>query len=427
MSPRALRAMMARLSWGLVDQAVSSLTNFAVGIFVARELGLLAFGMFSLAWITYSVILNVSRGLGTDPLVVRFSRRADDAWRDAVARSSGTALAVGLAMGAVCMLAGMAYGGPLGGAFLALGAMLPGLMLQDSWRYAFFASGQGRKACVNDLVWGLALIPAMVLAAQQGTVVAFVLAWGLSGTVAAAYGLVQTRILPSLAGVRSWLHDQRDLGPRYLIENLSNSGGSQIRMYALGAIAGLSAVGAVRGAELLMGPFLAIMMGMSLVTVAEAARVLRKAPHRLRHFCVIIGAVQGGGALAWGIVLLLVMPDSVGELLLGDVWVEAQPLILPAAIGVACAGLMNGAASGLRALGASRRSLRSQLVYSAGYVIGGVTGAVLGGAVGSAWGTATAVLFGAAVWWAQLRIALREHAAAPAVPVTAENEEVRIA
>ncbi|HEU5469732.1 MAG TPA: hypothetical protein VFV67_03710 [Actinophytocola sp.] len=418
--------MMARLSWGLVDQAVSSLTNFAVGIFVARELGLLAFGMFSLAWITYSVILNVSRGLGTDPLVVRFSRRADDAWRAAVARSSGTALAVGLAMGVLCMFAGMVYGGPLGGAFLALGAMLPGLMLQDSWRYAFFASGQGRKACVNDLVWGLAMVPAMILAAQHGTVVAFVLAWGLSGTLAAVYGLVQTRILPSLAGARAWLRDQRDLGPRYLVENLSNSGGSQIRMYALGAIAGVGAVGAVRGAELLMGPFLAVMMGMSLVTVAEAARVLRKAPHRLRHFCVVIGAVQGGGALAWGILLLLWMSDGAGQLLLGSVWAEAEPLILPAAIGVACAGLMNGAASGLRALGAARRSLRSQLVYSAAYVIGGVTGAVLGGAVGSAWGTATAVLFGAAVWWVQLRIALREHAAAPAIPTVVEPEEVRI-
>ncbi|HEU5110597.1 MAG TPA: hypothetical protein VFT95_18815, partial [Micromonosporaceae bacterium] len=336
MSPRALRAMMARLSWGLVDQAVSSLTNFAVGIFVARELGLLAFGMFSLAWVTYSVILNVSRGLGTDPLVVRFSRRADDAWRDAVARSSGTALAVGMAVGALCLLAGMAYGGPLGGAFMALGAMLPGLMLQDSWRYAFFASGQGRKACVNDLVWGLAMVPAMVLAAQQGTVVAFVLAWGLAGTLAAAYGLVQTRILPSLAGARSWLRDQRDLGPRYLVENLSNSGASQIRMYALGAIAGVASVGAVRGAELLMGPFLAVMMGMSLVTVGEAARVLRNAPHRLRHFCVVVGGVQFGGALAWGILLLLVMPDSVGALLLGAVWTEAQPLILPASIGVAC-------------------------------------------------------------------------------------------
>jgi len=34
---RTLHATTRRLSWGLADQAVSSLTNFAVGICVARE------------------------------------------------------------------------------------------------------------------------------------------------------------------------------------------------------------------------------------------------------------------------------------------------------------------------------------------------------------------------------------------------------
>ena len=36
---RTARATAGRLSWGLADQAVSSLTNFAVGIVVARSLG----------------------------------------------------------------------------------------------------------------------------------------------------------------------------------------------------------------------------------------------------------------------------------------------------------------------------------------------------------------------------------------------------
>jgi hypothetical protein len=37
--------MAGRLSWGLGDQAVSSLTNFAVGLYVARSLGTFAFGI----------------------------------------------------------------------------------------------------------------------------------------------------------------------------------------------------------------------------------------------------------------------------------------------------------------------------------------------------------------------------------------------
>ncbi|GGX06716.1 hypothetical protein [Streptomyces chartreusis] len=402
------RAFAGRLSWGLADQAASSISNFAVGIYVARSLGVTAFGVFSLAWVTYGVVLNVSRGLATDPLVVRFSGVSDTAWRGAVARSSGTALGVGTAIGAACVVAGLALGGQVGPAFACLGVMLPGLLLQDAWRYAFFAAGTGKKAFVNDVVWGVALVPAMVLAARAGSVAAFVLAWGASATVAAGYGYVQSGILPRTAQARDWLREQRDLGYRYLVENVSLSGASQLRAYGLGAIVGVGAVGAVRGAELLLGPFLAVLMGLSLVTVAEAARVLRRAPDRLGRFCLLLGGGQAVAALCWGAALLL-MPDRLGELVLGDVWHSAAQLIVPVTLGVAGAGLGTGAAAGLRALAAARRSLRCQLFASACYVAGGLGGAALAGTVGSAWGVATATLAASAVWWLQLRSALREH------------------
>lgn len=403
----ARRALVGRLSWGLADQAASSMTNFAVGIYVARSLGVTAFGVFSLAWVTYGVVLSVSRGLATDPLVVRFSGVPDASWRGAVARSSGTALGVGVAIGVACLVAGLAVGGRVGPAFACLGVMLPGLLLQDAWRYSFFAAGTGRKAFVNDLVWGVALVPALVVAARQGSVAAFVLAWGASATVAAGYGCLQSGIRPRMRGARGWLREQRDLSYRYLVENVGVSGASQLRAYGLGAIVGVGAVGAIRGAELLLGPFLAVLMGLSLVTVAEAARVLRRAPHRLARFCLVLGAGQAVAALLWGAALLLV-PGRLGELVLGDVWDSASALIVPAALGVAGAGLGTGAAAGLRALGAARRSLRSQLFASACYVGGGLGGAAVAGTAGSAWGVAAATVCSSAVWWLHLRSALRE-------------------
>ncbi|WP_063726510.1 hypothetical protein [Streptomyces sp. RTd22] len=403
----AKRALVGRLSWGLADQAASSISNFAVGIYVARSLGVTAFGVFSLAWVTYGVVLNVSRGLATDPLVVRFSGVSDASWRGAVARSTGTALGVGAAIGAACLVTGLTVGGRLGPAFVALGVMLPGLLLQDAWRFAFFAAGTGRKAFLNDVVWGVALVPAMLVAARAGTVAAYLLAWGASATVAAAYGYLQSGIRPRVAKARGWLREQRDLGYRYLVENTCLSGASQLRAYGLGAIVGVGAVGAVRGAELLLGPFLAVLMGLSLVTVPEAARVLRQAPHRLGRFCLFLGGGQAVGALLWGSALLL-MPDRLGEFVLGDVWSSASELIVPVTLGVAGAGLGTGAAAGLRALGAARRSLRSQLIASACYVIGGLGGAAVSGTVGSAWGVAAATVCGSAVWWLQLRSALRE-------------------
>ncbi|MEV7779581.1 hypothetical protein [Kitasatospora sp. NPDC088351] len=404
----AKRAVVGRLSWGLADQAASSMTNFAVGIYVARSLGVTAFGVFSLAWLAYGLVLNVARGLATDPLVVRFSGVPDALWRAAVARSSGAALGVGAALGAVCLLVGLGLGGRVGPAFACLGVVLPALLLQDAWRFAFFAAGTGQKAFANDLVQGVALVPAMVVAARVGSVAAFLLAWGASAAVAAGYGCFQSGIRPRVAQARGWLREQRDLGYRYLVENVSLSGASQLRAYGLGAIVGVAAVGAVRGAELLLGPFLALLMGLSLVTVPEAARVLRQAPHRLGPFCLLLGGGQAAAALLWGGALLL-MPDRLGELVLGGVWHSSAALVMPVTLSVAGAGLGTGAAAGLRALGAARRSLRCQLFASACYVGGGLGGAAVAGTVGSAWGVAAATVSGSAVWWLQLRSALREH------------------
>lgn len=402
-----------RLTWGLGDQAVSSMTNFVVGVFVARELGVAAFGIFSLVWVTYGVVLNVSRGLATDPLVVRFSGVSTVDWRQATSRATGTAIAVGAGFGVVSALAGFALGGTLGGAFVALALVAPGMLLQDSWRFAFFAAGAGHKAFVNDVVWAVTMIPLLLLASLHGTVWGFVLAWGGASLLAAGCGWLQSGIVPHFAGVMDWLRQHKELGSRYLVENVSNSGASQLRMYGLGAIAGLADVGALRGAELLLGPFLALLMGLNLVAVPEAARVLRSAPERLARFCLTLGGVQAIAAATWGAILLFLVPDALGRLALDDVWEHAQPLILPVSLSVTGAGVVAGAAAGLRALGAAPRSLRAQLVASAGYLGFGLVGAWLGGAVGMSWGSTTAMWLGAGLWWLQLRAALREHTPEP--------------
>ena len=401
------RGVAGRLTWGLADQAVSSLTNFAVGAYVARSLGATAFGVFSLALVTYGLALNVSRGLATDPLMVRFSGVPVGSWRPAMSRAAGTALGVGTVAGLCCLVIGIALGGGLGHAFVGLGAVLPALLMQDAWRFGFFAAGTGRKAFLNDLVWAVALVPAMLIAARHGGITGFVLAWGLSAAVAALFGYFQTRILPQLTAIWRWLREQRDLAPRYLLESVRNSGASQLRMSGLGGIAGLAAVGTVRGAELLLGPFLAVLMGLSLVTVAEASRVVKRDPRQLERFCFLLGAAQAGAALAWGLALLL-LPDSAGVFVLGSVWQTASALIVPATLSVVGASFTTGAQAGLRALGAARRSMPTQLLSSSCYVVGGLSGAVLGGALGSAWGVAAANLTGSAVWWFQLRNGLEE-------------------
>src|SRR3984893_19165375 len=85
------RRCATRFSWGLADQGMSGLSNAAVSFYIARELGASKFGAFSLAYVTYSFALNASRGLATDPLVVRFSSADLPTWRRAIASCTGTA------------------------------------------------------------------------------------------------------------------------------------------------------------------------------------------------------------------------------------------------------------------------------------------------------------------------------------------------
>jgi len=303
--------------------------------------------------------------------------------------------------------AGLTIEGSLGAALIALGATMPFLLIQDVWRFGFFAAGKGAQACLNDTIWAVALVPALLLVGHDGSVVAFILAWGGAAGVAALAGCVQAHTVPRPHRVPAWLRDHRDLGPRYVLENVSNSGASQLRSYGLGVITGLVAVGAVRGAELLLGPFLAVLMGLSLVAVPEASRVARNRPERLARFCLLLSGVQAFAALAWGLGLALFIPDALGRELLGDVWPTASVLILPATFAAAFAGLASGAATGLRARGAARRSLHAQLLSSAAYITGGLGGAYLDGAFGSSCGVAVGVLLGSIGWWRQLRAELR--------------------
>jgi O-antigen/teichoic acid export membrane protein len=407
---RLIRQASRRLGWGVADQAMSSVSNFAVNIYIARTLGAVQYGAFALAYVTYGFVLNASRGLSTDPLLVRFSGTVIPTWRRAVTKCTGTATTVGLTAGAIVLVAAALLSGTARLAFLALGLTLPGLMLQDSWRYSFFALGRGSQAFLNDTIWTLALIPALFLLRSTGhaNVFWFVFAWGATAAVAAAVGPLQARTRPRLSGAWEWVSRHRDLGPRYLFEGTANSASSQLRNYGVGFILGLAAVGYVQAATTLMGPFMVIFFGMGLVTLPEAARILRRSPRHLPHFCLLVSGGLALLGLAWGVVLLVALPRGLGQLMLGSLWRPTYPLVWPTTLLVLGGCASAGAGTGLHALGAARRSLRAMVLGSALAVVLSLAGAAAGGAVGTMMGAAVASWIGALLFWWELRMALRE-------------------
>ncbi len=406
-----------RLGWGFGDQALSSLTNFALGILIARSVSTDDLGAFGLALVTYWTALGVGRAITSQPLVIRYTGVPHATWREGTAAATGTMILVGIAGGIVSMIVGLLLGGALGSAFLALGLFLPGLLLQDSWRFAFLAAGRGRSAFANDLVWAVALFPALGLVVSSGRagILWAMLAWGGAATFAAIVGVAQSRVMPRPHRTVFWLRSQRDLASRYAGEAVTSLGMRQVGSYLLATIGGLVVIGTLRAGDLLLSPLNVVYQGIHLIGVPEGVRALTTSAGRLIRFAVGVSTGLAAIILGWGLLLSL-LPGEIGQTVLKDAWAPARSVIVPLTLSLALAGVSTGAVIGLRVLAAAQRSLHVTIVGSIGALVGGVVGVILAGAQGVAWATVIASVFNVGLWWWQFRRALADHRRLGAVP-----------
>ena len=402
--------LVKRFGWGLGDQALSSLTNFALGVLVATSVSTHDFGEFNLIFATYLLVLSVSRALATEPLVIRYTNTDEATWRDAARAASGTAFAISIVAGVVCIVGGLIAGGVGGGAFVVLGLMLPGLLVQDSWRFVFFSRARGAHAFLNDLAWAILLLGAAGSAhfLDRHNVALFVLCWGGAAGLAGIYGMYQLGLLPRPGRIMTWWHAHRGLSVRLAVQFMATSGIVQASVYAVALLASATALGSLRGASLLLGPSQVLVMGAGLVAVPEGARALRHSRHALRRLVLAVSLAIGVFASLWGVVAYN-LPDSWGRSILGATWDSAHDLVVPVTITMVAAGIAAGATSGIRALGAASHSLRGGIVAAAMMATGSIWGAAINGAEGCAWGGAIAAWATVPVWWTQFHRALREH------------------
>lgn len=414
--------ILRRLSWGIGDQIFSSATNFAVGIVVARLLGPRDLGGFSVGFAAYLVALLISRAFASEPLTMRYSHRNEQDWRIATSGATGTVLVFAMVCGAAGLVAGAVLGGAAGQALLAVAISLPGLLVQDAYRHAFFAKGTGALAFVNDVIWAAVLFPVLALLAVADLISVFTAtaAWGLSASVAAFVGALQARAAPLPTRSPAWLREQRDVIPPLLGEGAMNSS-RQLAQFAIAAIAGLAAAGAYRAGDVLLGPLKVLFMGTHMVAQPEAARLYHRAPDRLLRMCLGIGGVLGVAATLVGVGLAL-LPDSVGEAVLGASWVAARPVVFPIAITLAGSGFAAGAFVGLRGMGIATRSFRARLIESLLHVGFAIVGAAVGGVTAAAWGIAAATWVAVAIWWRELLAALAYEATLPKVEIRPDAE-----
>jgi len=399
-----------RFGWGLADQVFSSLTNFALTFLIARSVDARGFGVFALAFVVWLTALGLGRAAITSPLSIRYSTRPEE-WQDATRAATGAALVLGGGLGALCALVGWLLGGELRPPLVVLGIFLPALLLQDSWRFAFFAHAKGHHAFINDVVWALALLPLMTVLSLSGVnePAVFIAGWGGTAVIASAVGVGQARVMPKLSRAIGWWKGHRELSDWFVGDFAATRGAAQLANFWIAAFLGLEAVGALRAGTVLMGPVNTVLMGLVLVAVPEGARMLLSGPSRLQRTMLLVSGSLTLLAVAWGAALLL-LPDAVGTELLGQTWEPTQAIIVPLSLRVALAAPAVGPTSGLRALSAGRETFRARLYVSALGLVGVFAGALIGrSAAGVAWAGAVTNGLSLFVWWKAFRRALARH------------------
>lgn len=364
----------SNLVLGVLDQGMSSMTNLALNIAVAATSPTETFGALGVAITLYLLEYGVIYGAIIEPYSVSASTRGDDATRHAVAAS----VVLGLMLaGGHLVLAGLASGA-LAAYLFAYALATPGLVVQMTARGLLIAHGRTRTAFESNLIWAVVQGGLTVVAFAAGSTGGLFLAWVVGGWCSAGYCLWHLGTAPRIRAWRAWFRGRMRLVGSWAGENIAQLGLAQVAVFTLGAVAGLGAVASYRGALQLTGPATVVVGGLRQVILPGAARRAQARDGSLRRAVTAVAvAFPAVSLLLVGPFLLL--PDAVGEWILGETWDGARA-VLPWIIVMRMANTAMAAYSvGLRATHEYRATLRLRIV-------GGASTLVAATAAGSRWG-----------------------------------------
>jgi O-antigen/teichoic acid export membrane protein len=386
-----------RLTTITIDQAIAGASNVLTAVLAARLLGVASFGLFGIVFLVYVLVQGVNRALVCDPSLVH-AVEAQERPGEVI----GTSCVLGVALAACVLVAGFGaelWDPSLGNALLVLAVCIPLLVLQDLGRYLAFASGRPTSAVVLDVAWLVflfAAVAALVATETRRTLAWFIAAWAGSGAAAGLllFSQYRGREVPMSL---SWLRYTWQFSWRYLISYTSTQGAALGASSGVGGIAGARALGGLQGALLLVRPFMTFQVAAIAASIGEISRSL-VGNQRLRRHVARTSALTSVVALL-NVLAMLVLPDRLGETVLGASWHAAQPLLLPTGVQIVCIGLLTGVRAGLLGTRAIRKVMVIDVASTVAILLSTVSGAVIDGVVGALWAVALCQGLMAVVWW----------------------------
>lgn len=262
----------------LADQLVSSASNFALGVLIARAGGADALGTFGIAFLVWLAVMAAHRGLVTEPMTVTGSTEDSDAQ---LGEGLSATLVLGVVVaGALTLVAGalLLLGIPAV-ALLALAPWLPSLLAQEYFRLMAFRLQRPLQALISDLVF--AATQAGVIVAlyvlDERSVAAFLAAWGIGATLGAAVGFAMCGMWAS--GCRGGVALLRGLWARsrwFLAEVGTSFVAGQGYLLLLPILLSTAEFGLYRAGASLIGPIIVLFRAGTGVGLPECVRRLRR-------------------------------------------------------------------------------------------------------------------------------------------------------
>ncbi|MEU5960661.1 hypothetical protein ABZ777_05575 [Micromonospora parva] len=349
-------------------------------------------GRFALAFSLYVLITGLSRTMVTEAVLAEAA--TESANRPTIAAGSRRVAAVGVGCAAPLFAGGIVGGSSY---LIIVAVALPGLLLHDYARNTGVGVGRPRPPCMREMVWTV--------------LTAFAALLGLTGVVGPLGVFGFWAGAGALIGYTTALMHGHRIGPGWLLDRtgtrtavsyglqfLLTAGSAQLALTALGVTVGMAVVGALSAGRTVLGPATLVVGSASSLVIPHLARVrTATGPARRRTALRATVVLLLGTVPACLFVLLL--PDGLGEAVLGDNWRHAQPLLWLLALEVLFGGMAMVGFAGHRVQGAARRALLLGGVLGILRIPTVVVGAEMWGPVGAAVALALMGLISAAAWW----------------------------
>lgn len=318
---------------------------------LARSYPLEAFSAFSIITAIHLILIGAQRGLIGDVFLIRFPKSGDS---DLIPAAVSASAMYGFLISSIAVCCGLLFSGLLPTLILAYGLAATPLFLQDTMRYCLI--GQRRHGIVlsSDIILSFLQISSAIVFANflphpesAGGISAILLGWGGSAIISAIVMFRALRLDSLRNHFALWIGEPIKLGARLCLDFLSYAATQQGATFIAAALTTVAAAGAIRGAQVLVGPIGVLASGISPLVLYHASQQADDSKLVMR-LCGAIGAFLLAISVFVGI-FISALPEWLGVHILGQTWPYAASVALPIASSLGLNSLGMAASLGLRA------------------------------------------------------------------------------